>query len=300
MNHEDFETILPLYAAGQLAEAERDAVEAHLPVCSVCQADLALWQAVSGEIRTANRSVAVPPALGERVLQQIRRPSGLAHPFNRAWQLLRAQTLLVHREMWPAVAAVMALGVIVAVISGHLEFVYFVAPMVAAASLAMLSGQENDPAFELTAATPTSPWKILLARLSIVSAYNLLLALAATLVLLGFAPPHLLGTLVLGWLAPMAFLSALALLLSLWLGTTNAIGLTYTLWVAHYVPYQLIEQWTASSAWTGVITAYQQLWQKPPLLWALAILLLGTALWSAGHPAFRLNQGVSEGDQYRA
>lgn len=293
MNHENFETLLPLYAADQLTRAERIRIEAHLPTCVACQADLELWQAVSGKIREANRALTAPPTLDKRALEQGYTHSQFILPALRAWQLLYSQALLVQREMWPAAAAVMLLGVIVALLSRHVEFVYFITPLVAAASLSMLSGQENDPAYELTAATPTSPWKLLLARLSIVSAYNLLLALMATLVLLIFTPPGLLGALTVGLLAPMAFLSALSLLLSQWFGTGNAIGLTYALWIAQYIPYQSLGHWILSPFWEQVTTTYQQFWQNSLLLLSLSALILATALWSANHPAFQ-RSGASQ------
>jgi len=290
MNHEMYESLLPLYAAGQLSEAERADLAAHLITCTACRADLELWQGVAREIRTTDRLLTAPPDLAERALKQAEPHSRPWLACLRAWELLRAQTFVVQREMWPATAAVMALGVIVAVLSGHTEFVYFVAPMAAAASLAMLTGQENDPAYELTIATPTSPWKILLARLSIVSAYNLLLALAAILALLLFASPGPLGALLLGLLAPMAFLSALALLLSQWMSTGNAVVIAYVLWVAQYVTYQSISNWVVSPTWAAVIAAYRQFWQNPILLLSFSLLILAAALWSANRPASRLNQ----------
>jgi hypothetical protein len=290
--HTYFEEQLPLYAAGQLDEAERVEIENHLADCAECQADLELWAAVSGEIVTSNRTLTAPPVLAERALEQVQARIGLATAWLRTWQLLHAQAFLVQREMWPASAAIMALGVVVALVSNHIEAVYFIAPLVAASSLTVLFRPEYDPALELTLATPTSPWKVLLARLSIVSAYNLLLSLGATLALLVIVPPGLFGTLILGWLGPMAFLSALALLLSLWIGTSNAIAITYGLWLAQYVPFKLIDAWMISPAWEQVIAAYQQFWRSPLLLFPFAILLIGMALWSANRPVFRLTQGI--------
>jgi hypothetical protein len=290
MNHEQFETLLPLYTAGQLNGPEQARIEAHLNGCAECQADLELWQAVSAEVRRTDRALIAPPALAEQALERLRRPGRLMRAVLHTWQLLRAQTGLVQREMWPASASVIALGVALALVSNHLEVVYFLAPMIAAAMLAMLFGQENDPVYELAAATPTSPWKVLLARMSIVSAYNFLLTLAATLVLLAFAPPGLLGALAFGWLAPMAFLSTLALLLSVWFGSGNAIVIAYALWVAQYIPYQSLGRWLASPTWAPVIAAYRQFWQTPQILLVLTVLLLGITLVSVNRPVFRMNQ----------
>jgi hypothetical protein len=288
--HSHFEESLPLYAAGKLQGAQRLKIEKHLSTCLECQADLELWKAVSAEINFSDQMLEAPPALADQSLEKIHTRSALSLALLRSWQLLRPQALLVQSEMWPASAAVMALGVIVALLSNHAEAVYFIAPLVAAASMTVLFGPVNDPAYELTLATPTSPWKVLLARLSIVSGYNMLLSLAAAFALLIIVPPGLLGTLILGWLGLMAFLSALALLLSLWIGTGNAVIITYALWIVQYVPYRLISLWMVSTAWEPFINAYQQFWHSPLLLILLSLFLIGMALWSANRPVFRLTQ----------
>jgi ABC-type transport system involved in multi-copper enzyme maturation permease subunit len=99
------------------------------------------------------------------------------------------------KKMWPASAGIMALGIITVLLSKETAFLTFITPLVAAASLAAIYGPQNDPASELTMAAPISPWKILLARLTLVSGYNLLLALVSSVVLLAVIPVGLLGTL---------------------------------------------------------------------------------------------------------
>ncbi len=284
MNHE--EQVI-LYAANQLAEAERLHFEKHLAGCPECQADLQLWKAVAEEIVASDSDEGAPVQLAERALEQIHRPSAPRLAFRRVVQLLHSQTFLVQREMWPATASVMALGVIVALISRHAEFIYFIAPLIAAGSLSLLFGPEHDPAHELALSTPTSAWKLLLARLSLVSAYNLMLALIAMLVLMIAFPPGLLGTLALGMLAPMAFLSALALLLSIWIGTSNAIAISYILWFLQSIPYQSIAAGTVSPAWSAFLHAYREFWHSPMLLLAFTLPVLLIALWSANRPVFR-------------
>jgi len=290
--HTHFEELLPLYAAGQLGGSERSSVEAHLTTCPDCQTDLELWSALSAEIGSSNRALTAPPALLEGTFERLHAPGRLSLAFRRTWQLLHAQVFLVQREMWPASAVIMFMGVVVALLSKHVEAIYFIAPLVAAASLSVLSGPEYDPAYELALATPTSPWKVLLARLSVVSAYNLLLALVAAMALLFIAPPALFGTLILGWLGPMACLSALALFFSLWIGTGNAIAITYLLWILQYLPYSSFGTWMTSPAWEPVILAYRQFWHTPLLLFLFSIFLIGISLWSANRPVFRLPQGI--------
>lgn len=283
MNHDEQ---LILYTANLLNEAERLAFEKHLADCAECQADLQFWKVVAKEITASDSAEHPPVELAERALEQVHQPSTPTLAFRRVAQLLRSQVFLVQREMWPATASVMALSVIVAFVSGHAEFIYFIAPLMAAATLSILFGPEHDAAHELALSTPTSSWKLLLARLSIVSAYNMLLALAALAILMIILPPGPLGRLVLGLLAPMAFLSALALLLSIWVGTGNAITVVYALWLMQYVPYHVFGSWMISPAWKSFILAYCGFWQNPMLLLALSAPLLIAILWSANRPVF--------------
>jgi hypothetical protein len=188
----------------------------------------------------------------------------------------------------------MAIGVVAALLVEKEGVIHFIAPMVAATSLAVIYGPEHDPAIELALSTPTSPWKILLARLTLVSGYNLLLTLMASLVLLVIVPLDLFGTLILAWLGPLTFLSALALLLSLWIGTSNAVTIVYGLWLAQYIqPAQTIGVWNLSPAWEAFFSAYQRFWQDPMLLLTFSLLLLGVALLSANRPERMFSQRMA-------
>jgi hypothetical protein len=311
--HTRFEDLLPFYAAGQLTAAEQAEMETHLATCPDCQADLALWTAVSGEVIAASQVQVAPRAPLERALDRVHtppvgvdlrvdprrthrcaptteifgNPPGLLAAFQTLYQLLQVQALMIQQEMWPACAVVMAMGVLVSLLANQTGAVYFVAPLVAASSLAVLFDPENDPALELTLTTPISPWKVVLARLSVVSGYNLILALGASLVLLLIVPPGLLGTLILSWLGPMAFLSALALLLSMWIGTNRAVAVAYGLWLLQYIPFKAAGFGVVSPAWEPIVAAYQQFWRSPVLLLLLALILIGMALYSASRPDFR-------------
>jgi hypothetical protein len=288
-DHERIAELLPLHAAGQLDDAGRSEVERHLETCAECRAELALWRTVSGEVAATGRAVVPPEGLAERTLRRIHTPGPLRRTFRRAYSLLRAQAYLIRREMWPTSAAVMVMGILVTFLVGKLEIIRFLAPLVAAASLAAIFGPEHDPACELTLATPTSPWKVLLARLTLVHAYNLALALAASLFLVALIQPGVLGALILGWLGPMTFLSALALLLSLWIGTGNSIAVAYGLWVIQYPRFERVISPATAAAWQPVLDAYRQFWGSPFLLIGLGIMLLMLALWSAGRSAPRFS-----------
>ena len=181
-DHSLFEELLPLYAAGSLTGKQKEQVEKHLATCQECQSDLLLWHSVSGEIQAEYQGITTSAKWADHALERIHRPNRLVRGLAQAWQLLRGQTLLVKNEMWPVSAIVMVMGILVSLIAQKVNVVAFLAPIVAATTLAALYGPENDLATELTLSTPTSTWKILFARMSIVSCYNLVLSLVASFV----------------------------------------------------------------------------------------------------------------------
>jgi hypothetical protein len=288
-DHEWMMDRLPQYAAGSLPDDERRMVERHLAGCPDCRADLALWKVVAAQVSATNREIKHPAGLIDGALAKVHSQPKPCPVFLRAWQLLRAQAPLVQRELWPASAAVIAIGLVLGIIMRNTGVIRVLAPLVAAASLAVLYGPEHDPAMELTLATPTSPWKVLLARLTLVFGYNLVLALAASLVLLAILPADLLGELILGWLGPMTFLSAIALVLSLWVGTGNAVTVAYMIWLVQFLPSRILQIPAISNTFGTVLTRYQGFWQTPLLLLLLSALLVAAALWSANHREHHLS-----------
>jgi len=290
--HEWYEDLLPQYAAGSLDEGLHRQVSQHVETCQECQADLQFWTALSDEIKAQNRSLSAPPLLTEKVLRRIeigqRHLAGslrtrLGEVLQREIDLLRIQAPLVRRELWPASAIVILIGLAVAYMIGNSMVIRVLAPLVAAAGLAAIYGVENDPVIELILSCPTSPRQILLARGALVFGYNLVLALLASLALKSLVPPDVFGSLIMSWLGPMAFLSATALLLSIWMGTSNVITLTYVVWLAQFVPDLQLQAVVGWMQWlTPLAQAYRQLWANPLLLLASACGLLLLALWSAG------------------
>lgn len=288
MNHEEQ---LIHYAANQLNESERAEFENHLSGCVDCQADLTLWASVASEINASDSAVPAPAHLADSALEAIHAPSKLMRAFRNTTQLLRMQLLLIHNELWFGSAALMLIFVAMALLVARIEVLYFFAPMVAAGMVTLIYGSENDPATELTFSTPISPWKILLARLTLVSAYNVLLTGCATLILILILPLQNLGEFMLGWLAPMTFLSALALLLSLWIGTGNAIFVSYTLWAAQYAALTSFSEWFAAAApW---LEMYRRFWKDPALLFLLGFTFILFALWSVGREQVQWRRSIT-------
>ena len=75
------------------------------------------------------------------------------------------------------------LGVVVLLAAPHRHMALVLelfAPLAAAAALSMIWGPESDPSIELVVTTGTSPRDVLLARLVLVSVYDIALGLIAT------------------------------------------------------------------------------------------------------------------------
>jgi hypothetical protein len=141
--------------------------------------------------------------------------------------LIRAQIRVVHREIWAASALVIILGVIITLpayiaSAGTVIPLALLAPVVAAVGIALLYDADMQPILELENATLASTRLLMLARLVLVFSFNLVLALAGSLVLSLSQLELSLWPLVLSWLAPMTFLSALAFLLSVILADSLA------------------------------------------------------------------------------
>ncbi|MCK6577343.1 MAG: ABC-2 transporter permease [Anaerolineae bacterium] len=157
--------------------------------------------------RAAMRQGAIDQA--ERVMP---RPVDTRRTLGGAWLLLWSQTWVIHPLLWMASALVISLGALVSLTlrTGELLPLTLVAPVVAAFGVALLYGQDSDPAIELILATPVSPRIIVLARLALVFGFNLLLTLAFSAALSLLRSDVSLGSLVLDWFAPMTLLSGIA------------------------------------------------------------------------------------------
>lgn len=221
------------YAAGTLTVADQARVEQHLAGCADCRADLAGW---CGLASAAGADVPAPPAAADLVHRVMVRSvlSASPPPVRRRWSpldLIAAEVRLLRRRVLVASALVMALGVVLAADTPAATVLALVAPIVAAAGISGVYGPQRDPSFEVVAATPTSPRLILLVRMALIFAYDLVLALAASGVLAatgaGLAG---LPALIVAWLGPMALLSALCLALVVWVGADIAIGAALLLW----------------------------------------------------------------------
>lgn len=275
-------------AAGRLDPEHAPAVRAHLSGCAECRAELEAWRGIADAARSSVAEVRVPEALGAAIVARVaaegsaagaRRRSDLGSRFAWLRSFVVAQVPLVRRDIWPATAVIMFIGAAISLLTASDSVpgaaLALFAPLAAAVGIALIHGQENDPALELAVATPTSPRLVVVARLVVVLAWDLALALAASAVLVVANGPAVFLPIVTLWLGPMLFLGALTLLLSLFMSSSVAIGVAAVLWVLRAV--QLTREVELHRF--GALTAsLDTIWQTTPLTLCLAALLLLVAV----------------------
>ncbi len=284
--------LLPDFVNGRLGADEARDVRSHLDSCAECRTELRGWQEVAEAAQAFSpRSVSLPSGLASRVADAVARESadaalaprpGLAARLRWLGHFVGAQGPLVRREIWPASTVVMLIGAAISLIedgggSGVPgAALSLLAPLAAAIGIAMIYGQENDPALELTLATPTSPRLVVVARLVVVLAWDLGLALAASAILAILDGPAVFMPVVSTWLGPMLLLGCLALLLSLFVHSSLAIGGSMVLWLARAVAATGEPHVGNLGGLTDVLNAA---WQTSPLTLGLALLLLAAAVF---------------------
>ncbi|MFN8374722.1 MAG: hypothetical protein U0694_17805 [Anaerolineae bacterium] len=198
--------------------------------------------------------------------------------------LLRTQIRVVSREILLASALVITLGVLVTLFTdersfGGLSALTVIAPIVAAVGIALLYDRDAERLLELEDSTRTSARQLLLARLTLVFGFDLVLGVLGSLLLVLLRSELSLLPLVLSWLAPMTFLSGLAFMLSVLLfeAAYAAVFSTF-LWVFHL----FLREIRANSGVWALLDALTMP-ETRPLLLLTGAALAALGLWLAGH-----------------
>ena len=280
--HKQIIESIPFYAAGTLPEEERERIAQHLAQCADCRAELELWQSVSEEIHVSNEALQAPAL----------RPIPVKKPSRhlwKAWYILRSQVPLIRAEIWLSSALVTLLGIIVALFLENVNTIYVLAPFISAAGVAYIYGLKNDPALELTLATPVSAQQILLARLALVFGYNILLILASSMffLLVNGQIAQFSWAVLLDWMAPMAFLSSLALFCSLLWGSINGMVIAYALWIIKGILTKIEFTGQYAAGFKTLATFLNKL-ETPSYLLLISLAFLILALWVTDKKKIRL------------
>jgi hypothetical protein len=261
-------------------------VEAHLARCPSCRADLASWTTVAA---ATVEPLQAPPdpvrTVRSALIRSALRPAAVpAHPRGSAFagQLLRAELRLVRPAVWVATVLVMACAVGLARGGGGDSLgmlLSLVAPLLAVAGVAAVYGPESDPAFEVLAITPTSPRLVLLARVTLVFGYDLVLSLAASALAPLVAPDVRLVGLVAAWLGPMTLLLALSLVLAMWIGPSWSMAVAGALWALRVLTVSVSG---LGEGWLGA--GMRLVWATSPGTVAAAVLLVLAAVGLSRRP----------------
>jgi len=214
----------------------------------------------------------------------------LANPAQRLvdwWPLLllRSQIKVVHGEIWLASLLLIVLGTLVTLASsgGNAQEtlpMVVLAPVVSVFGVTLLYDERAIKMLELESTTAVSARLLLLARLTLVYGFNLLLMLIGSVSLSLLRDDLSLWPLVMSWFAPMTFLSALAFFASVLFVDAIAGGLLgLGLWMVHVIlRYAPIENIVVNIASMPGLSANE----NRPLLFLAAIMLTAVALWLAG------------------
>lgn len=233
---------------------------------------------------------AVPPApanLPESLLAEVRRGHELPEP-HKTLSLIVGQAGVVFRGgMLPALVTLVALTFYAAASAAN-EFGLLVTtavlPMVAALSLALLSGRAFDPAHDLIASSRTPMGAVVFARTSLMLFATVVLGLAASVALASFgAAPF--SAIVVAWLGPTVVIASLATLLAQRWRLVPVTVLTLVAWagVVGRIYLELLGHVPFGFGWRWVL-------QPEPSL-VVAQLLLGGALLALAWRAAEASTG---------
>lgn len=249
------------------------------------------WQAPSA---TPEQSAALLAKLTAEM------PEARPSPWQRlgeSWALLlvRSQVRVVQSEIWIASALVLALGLVLTVIayqpaSPNLPFA-LIAPIVAAVGVALLYDSDTAQMLELENTTPVSNRLLLLARLTLVFGFNLVLGVVGSLLLALIQTELSLWPLILSWLAPMAFLSALAFLISIvFIDSLAGTVVSLALWGTH-VALRILP--VETNALTTLL-AFPGLNHPDNYLSLVgaALMVIAVSLWLVGHDGWLSKDSV--------
>lgn len=196
--------------------------------------------------------------------------------------ILHSQAKLIYREIWSASWFVLLLGFIFTWIIGkaetYLPFVLII-PVVAAVGISFIYGQEVDPAIEIELATRISPYWILLARLTLVFTYNLILGLVASGILATTIPSFSFWIMVSAWLGPMALLSGFSFFVTVLSGNSSiGVILSLTTWgIINVLRLGVLPSVVRFDWITEMFTS-----QAAPVIWIVAVVFCIAGLWLAG------------------
>ena len=259
---------IAVWVAGGATEA---AVDRHVRDCAHCERQAAAWATLRSSLAAWETRLPEP-----RPLAPVAGAARGSVP-RQAAAVVLAQVSVVRRQVWAATAVVVGIGCLLLAVSGTAAGPLFalIAPVGAACGMAMIYGRDADPAYEISQACPVSMRTVLVARLVVVTGYDLAVGFLGTVFVVTLGDAGGLWSLMLAWLGPLLLLSAISVLLSVlyrpWLG----IGVALLLWslrVAALSPARAVVP-SAPVEW---------IWSTTPAVPVTAVAVLTVAVFSVG------------------
>ena len=237
--------VLAGYASGRTSRAQTASVEAHLMVCTHCQAELA-------PLADADRLDGNLATILAAVDQPVRRwPERLLVRCGVSDRQARLVSVVPGaRDPWIASVAVMLLlAGSWAALNGTTRNTYLFlvsAPLLAVAAVAAVFATRDDPAREIVVATPAAGLDLLLARWA-----SVVVPAFALTGLLAIAMPDV-GWTAMAWLLPSVCMAVVTMMLASWLPVRIVAVAVGAVWIgaasvsAHRAPpAELIERFVA-------------------------------------------------------
>jgi hypothetical protein len=291
-NQNHITDLLPAYTNGKLDSSTAINVDEHLSHCKSCQTELKNWEMIKETVQFAIASE-TPPSTNilDNVLLKIDTISNevqIHSPFNlytfvHLWLVFAQQIRLIHKSIWIVSTLVGVFCCSMAFIfSRHAQYnlqnmtsilVLFTA-VVASSGVAFIYGSDNDAAFEITLATPTSIRIVMLCRVVLVIGFNFILSAIASFII---ALVHSGGIweIMQLWLGPMLLLSSISISLSLLVGSAFAVATTLILEALQAIPV------TIEKGLVVLQFARPDVWQTSPTVLLLALFLFVFAVFYA-------------------
>jgi hypothetical protein len=246
---------------------------AHVRACADCELVAAGWSAVHGGLAMWSAGLPEPEPLSLPAPHRI----DLRTRVRQAVAVVLAQVTVVRQQVWAATALVVGVGCLILIVSREPAGPLFAlfAPMGAACGMALIYGRDVDPAYEISRASPVSIRTVLVARLLVVTAYDIAVAFLGTVVVASVQDAAGLWSLLLTWLGPLLLLSALSVLLSVlfrpWLG----IAVSLLLWALRVA--------TLSPAHATVLAVgVRWMWTTSPVVLVTALAVTALAVLAVG------------------
>jgi hypothetical protein len=148
----------------------------------------------------------------------------------RIMRVVRSQTRLLSLPFWLISAFIMLLGGWsgIFVKANMVQPLIFIVPAVAAIGVCAAFRSYGTPMFRLELSLPISPAQLIYGRLLLIVGYNVLLALAASLLV--DSPIKEIGILIVNWLIPLGVSSLVALTAMLYMKLSSAVITSLLVW----------------------------------------------------------------------